>query len=66
MEMINRLTADALDSSKFVERIKAHERELNEQVMQVREGRPGENREQRRARERAERKAAQRAARVRP
>lgn len=62
MEMINRLTADALDSSKFVERIKAEERALNEQVMRMHEGRPGENREQRRARERAERKAEKRAA----
>jgi len=65
MEMINRLTADALDSSKFVELIKAQERELNEQVMRMREGRPGENREQRRARERADRKAAQSAAKAR-
>lgn len=66
MEMINRLTADALDSSKFVERIKAAEREMQDQVQQMHERATGENREQRRARERAERKAVQRSGKVRP
>lgn len=62
MEMINRLTADALDSEKFVNRIKAAEREMQEIVQQMHERSTGENRAQRRARERAERKSAQRAA----
>ena len=66
MEMINRLTADALDSEKFVNRIKAAEREMQGQVQQMLERHPGESRTQRRARERAERKAEQRAAKARP
>lgn len=65
MEMINRLTADALDSAEFVKRLKALEHDQREQGRQMREG-YSENRQQRRARERAERNAAQRAAKARP
>jgi hypothetical protein len=64
MEMINRLTADALDSQKFVDRLKQIERTDALQVQ--RERFAGENRTQRRARERAERKAIQRKATARP
>lgn len=66
MEMINRLTADALDSGEFVKRLKAMEREQAAKIQQMREGYSGENRQQRRARERAERNAAQRLAKARP
>lgn len=74
MKMINSLTADALDSAKFVEAIKAQEQEQLKRAQQEMydfaqkfrpEGRPGENREQRRARERMERRAEKRAAKVR-
>lgn len=64
MEMINRLTADALDSAEFVKRLKAMEQE---QMALVRgESYSGESRKQRRARERAEKNAAQRLAKARP
>lgn len=74
MRMINSLTADALDSAKFVEAIKVQEQEQLKRAQQEMydfaqkfrpEGRPGENREQRRARERMERRAEKRAAKVR-
>lgn len=67
MEMINRLTADALDSKSFVNRIKAMEDERRmemEKALTEKNDVTGtvyggtENRQQRRARERAERKAA--------
>jgi hypothetical protein len=68
MEMINRLTEDALDSQKFVDRIKAAESELQTELSRQLHGHTyaGENRAQRRARERAERKAEMRAAKARP
>lgn len=74
--MINRLTADALDSASFVERVKglqnAEASKLLEQVQALEDGPEiayhpasyGETRTERRARERAERKAALRAAKV--
>lgn len=64
MEMINRLTEDALDSQKFVDRLKRIERIDALEVH--REGFTGESRTQRRARERAEKNAAERAAKARP
>lgn len=75
MRMINSLTADALDSARFVEAIKDQEQELLKQAQREMydfaqafrpEGRPGENRAQRRARERMERRAEKRAVKVKP
>lgn len=75
MRMINSLTADALDSARFVEAVKAQEQKVLKQARQEMvdlaqafrpEGRPGENRAQRRARERMERCAEKRAAKVQP
>ncbi len=69
MEMINRLTADALDSKSFVNRIKAMEddRRMEMEKALTENDVTGtvcggvENRQQRRARERAQRKAASKA-----
>lgn len=59
METINRLTADALDSAKFVERIKREEQAWHDQMEPERY--TNENRQQRRERERREKKAAAKA-----
>lgn len=76
MRMINSLTADALDSARFVEAIKEQQEMALKQARQEMadlaqslqpETRPwGENRAQRRARERMERRAEKRAAKVQP
>jgi len=67
MEMINRLTADALDSQTFVDKLKSGSRqtlegsyqtpEVTNGLVQPERG-PYETRTQRRARERAEAKAS--------
>ncbi len=59
MEMINSLTGIALDSQKFVDAIKAQERQVLDTLKA--ESYKHETRTQRRARERAEAKAARRA-----
>jgi hypothetical protein len=59
MEMMNRLTGNALDSQKFVDAIKAEEQRMQQTVRAERFDH--ENRTQRRARERAEAKAARKA-----
>lgn len=59
MEMMNRLTGNALDSQKFVDAIKAQEQRMQQQARP--EAYANENRAQRRARERAEAKAARKA-----
>lgn len=67
MEMMNRLMSDALDSQKFIDRIKNADNSLRDemrkldQVDEIQLDRPYENRQQRRARERAEAKAARKA-----
>lgn len=63
MEMMNRLTGNALDSQKFVDAIKDQEQRV-QQMLQAEEHvftHGHENRTQRRARERAEAKAARKA-----
>lgn len=58
MRMINELTAAALDSQKFVDRLMACEAEQVASVHEEHMRQQGENRTQRRARERAEAKLA--------
>ena len=62
MEMMNRLTGNALDSQKFVDAIKAQEQQVQQTLRAEGHGASydHENRTQRRARERAEAKAARR------
>lgn len=70
MQLINSLTSDALDSQKFVDRMKADGMTLAENLTELgTQTRPDygpitgyENRQQRRARERAEAKAARKEA----
>jgi hypothetical protein len=60
MEMMNRLMSDALDSQKFVDRLKEGELRFPAHMVNP-ERREGESRTDRRARERAEAKAARKA-----
>ena len=59
MRMMNELMSDALDSQKFVDALKAQERQVQRSLQA--EGYGHETRTQRRARERAEAKAARKA-----
>lgn len=59
MRMMNEMMSDALDSQKFVDALKAQERQV-QKVPQA-EGYGNETRTQRRARERSEAKAARKA-----
>ena len=59
MEMMNRLTGNALDSQKFVDALKAEAQRMQQQARP--EAYAHENRTQRRAHERAEAKAARKA-----
>ena len=60
MEMMNRLIGDALDSQKFIDRLKEETQQNPERAIRA-ERYAGESRTDRRARERAEAKAARRA-----
>lgn len=60
MRMMNELMSDALDSQKFVDKLKAGELTFPDRMINP-ERYAGESRTERRARERAEAKAARKA-----